>query len=94
MDRAEAAGLGMATAGHLALLAALSLGFAAVRMPVPKTDPIEVSFVEDVAPESQAPSPSAAPPAPKLAETEAPPEPAAALAPPPPQPAPQSAPAP
>lgn len=84
MDRAEATGLGVATAGHLALLAALTLGFAnAVRPPV-TADPIEVSFVEDVAIESTAPASSEAEPAPKLAEIEGPVEPA----PPPPAPEP------
>lgn len=84
MDRAEATGFGIAAAGHLALLAALSLAFAASRMPPPKQQPIEVSFVEDSVPVSSAPTPSATEPAPKLAEVEGPPEPAAA----PPQPAP------
>ena len=47
MDRAEAAGLGVATAGHVALLAALTFGLAATRLPAPKSDPIEVSFVDE-----------------------------------------------
>ena len=63
MDRAEAAGLGVATAGHLALLAALSFGLAAARLPVPKSDPIEVSFVDEVGLESAAPTPVAEAPA-------------------------------
>ncbi|HYD38025.1 MAG TPA: TonB C-terminal domain-containing protein [Allosphingosinicella sp.] len=58
MDRAEAAGLGVATVGHVALLAALTYGFAATRLPAPRSDPIEVSFVDDVGLESAAPSPS------------------------------------
>jgi hypothetical protein len=91
MDRAEVAGLGVATVGHLALLAALSLGFAATRLPVPKSDPIEVSFVEEVGLESASPTPDAAPPAPLLAAEPGPPEMPAAL---PVQPLPQSAPAP
>jgi outer membrane biosynthesis protein TonB len=90
MDRAEAAGLGVATAGHLALLAALSVGFAATRMPVPKSDPIEVAFVEEVGPDSTAPTPSAAEPAPLQAPEEGPPAPAMP-APPPVQPVPQPA---
>lgn len=89
MDRAEATGLGVATAGHLALLAALSLGFAATRLPPPRSEPIEVSFVEEAAPVSTAPAPSAEAPAPRLAEADAPVEPA-----PPPVPQPQAAPAP
>ncbi|MGF1549150.1 MAG: cell envelope biogenesis protein TolA [Sphingomonadaceae bacterium] len=48
MDRAEAAGLGIAAAGHLALIAALSLGLASASRPSPQSAPIAVSFVEDV----------------------------------------------
>jgi outer membrane biosynthesis protein TonB len=92
MDRAEITGLGVATAGHLALLAALSLGFASTRLPVPKSDPIEVSFVEDVGLESTSPTPSAAEPAPLQAPDEGPPE-AAMPAPPQVQPVPQPQPA-
>lgn len=76
IDRAEAAGLGVATLGHVALLVALSVGFAATRLPTPKSDPIEVSFVEEVGLESMAPTPSAAEPAPLLAPEEGPAEPA------------------
>ncbi|MEA3065735.1 MAG: hypothetical protein QOJ27_2187, partial [Sphingomonadales bacterium] len=82
MDRAEVTGLGVATAGHLALLAALSLGLATTRLPVPRSDPIEVSFVDEVGLESTAPAPSTAEPAPLLAPEEGAPEPAM---PPPPQ---------
>jgi outer membrane biosynthesis protein TonB len=89
MDRAEATGLGVATAGHLALLAALSLGFAASRLPPPRNDPIEVSFVEEAAPASTAPAPAAEAPAPRLAEVDAPLAPA-----PPPLPRPQAVPTP
>jgi outer membrane biosynthesis protein TonB len=92
MDRAEAAGLGVATIGHVALLVVLSLGFAATRLPAPRSDPIEVSFVEEVALESTAPTPSAAEPAPLLAPEEGPPEPALP-APPQIQPVPQPQPA-
>jgi outer membrane biosynthesis protein TonB len=105
MDRAEATGFGIATAGHLALLAALSLGFAATRIHSPPQQPIEVSFVEEAAPVSSAPEPSATPPAPTLAPVEGPPAPSAAPAlptppqaqplPPPPRPQPvHAAPAP
>lgn len=76
MDRAEIAGLGVATAGHAALLVALSLGFAATRLPVPKSDPIEVSFVDEVGLESTAPSPSPVEPAPLAGPQDAPPQPA------------------
>jgi len=86
MDRAEAAGFGVATAGHLALLAALSLGFAATRLQPPRQQPIEVSFVDEAALTSSAPAPSPTPPAPQLGSVEGPPEPAAAPAPPLPAP--------
>jgi outer membrane biosynthesis protein TonB len=76
IDRAEAAGIGVATLGHVALLVALSVGFAATRLPAPRSDPIEVSFVEEVGLESAAPVPSAAEPAPLLAPEEGPPVPA------------------
>lgn len=92
IDRAEAAGFGVATAGHLAILAALSFGFAATRLPAPKTAPIEVSFVDEVGLESIAPSPSAAEPAALLAPEEGPPE-AAMPAQPVVQPVPQAQPA-
>ena len=81
MDRAEATGLGLSLAGHVALFAALSLGLAAVHLPKPRHDPIEVSFVEEVALESQAPAASDEAPAPKLAEEEGPAEPTAAAPP-------------
>ena len=89
MDRAELAGLGVATAAHVALLVALSLGFAAARLPVSKADPIEVSFVEEIGLENAAPAPSATPPAPLLAPEEGPPQPAAMPSPPRLQPVPQ-----
>lgn len=76
MDRAEATGLGVSTAGHLALLAAITFAAASTRMPVPRTDPIEVSFVDEVGLESTAPSPSAVEPAPLAGPPDAPPAPA------------------
>ena len=88
MDRADATGLGVATAGHAALLVALSLGFASTRPPVTRSDPIEVSFVDEVGLESTAPTPSAAEPAPSPAPEEGPPE-AAMPVPPQIQPIPQ-----
>jgi outer membrane biosynthesis protein TonB len=74
MDRAEAAGLGVATAGHVALLAALTYGLAATRLPTPRNDPIEVSFVDEVGLESTAPSPSPVEPAPLAGPQDGPPE--------------------
>jgi hypothetical protein len=69
VDRAEAAGFGIAAGGHAALLAALSIGFAATRLPAPRNDPIEVSFVDEVGLESTAPlraAPAASPPSPAV----------------------------
>lgn len=94
MDRAEATGFGVATAGHLALLAALSLGFAnAVRPPI-MSPPMEVSFVEDVALESAAPTPALEEPAARLADTEGPVEPSAPAPAPEPVPLPEPVPVP
>lgn len=76
MDRAEIAGVGVATAGHAALLLALTFGFAATRLPTPKSEPIEVSFVDEVGLESTAPSPSPVESAPLAGPQDAPPEPA------------------
>ncbi len=82
MDRAEATGLGVALAGHGLLLAILSLGFATATTKKPiLSEPVEVSFVEEAAPQSTAPTPSDAEPAARLAEIEGPVE----EAPPPPQ---------
>ena len=89
MDRAEATGFGVATAGHLALLGALSLGFANAMQPPIMNQPMEVSFVEDVAIESSAPSPATEPPAPKLAEQDGPVEDSAPAPVPEPEPVPQ-----
>lgn len=48
MDRGEATGFGVALAGHGALLAILSLGFANAVQPPLTNKPIEVSFVDEV----------------------------------------------
>lgn len=96
MDRAEAAGFGVAVAGHGLLLAALTFGlFAAARMPAP-SDAIEVSFVDEVALESASPAPAAEPPAPATAPDigaieEAPAAPSPTPAPAAPQPTPRRA---
>lgn len=76
MDRAEATGLGVATAGHVALLAALTYGLATARLPVPKSDPIEVAFVDEAGLESTSPTPSAVEPAPLAGPEDGPPMPA------------------
>jgi outer membrane biosynthesis protein TonB len=78
MDRADAAGFGAAFAGHAALLVLLSAGFAAVKAPELRSDPIEVELVADVGLHSTSPTPAAEAPAAKLAEVEGPPEPAPA----------------
>ena len=98
IERTEAAGLGVAFVGHLALLAALSLGLFAAATTPPAQDAIEVSFVEDVALDSASPTPAATPPpaatAPDLGPVEeAPAAPDASAAPSPAQAAPAPAPA-
>jgi hypothetical protein len=87
MDRAEATGLGVALAGHGALLAVLTLGFASVRQPPLMSEPMEVSFVEELAVRSAAPQPATQAPAPSAAPELGAPE-QAAPAPAPPQPVP------
>jgi hypothetical protein len=72
MDRAEATGLGVAIAGHAALVVALALGLAVTQRPR-QDDAMEVSFVEEVGPVSTAPETSEAP-APALGEELAPAE--------------------
>jgi len=62
MERAEAAGLGVAVVAHGALLAALTLGLFSAATPPPPAPSIEVSFVEQVALETAAPVPASAPP--------------------------------
>jgi outer membrane biosynthesis protein TonB len=89
MDRAEATGFGIAFAGHAALLAALVFGLSTAQLPIPQTDPIEVSLVDEVGLESQSPSPTQEAPAPKLADIEGPVEPSPAQPLPEPIPAPQ-----
>jgi TonB C terminal len=68
MDRAEAAGFGVAVAGHAALLAALALGLAGARVPPTASEPIEVSFVDEVGLESVAPAPAADAPSPPASD--------------------------
>lgn len=77
MDKAEATGFGVAVAGHLALLAALSLGFAAATHPPILNQPMEVSFVDDIGLQSAVPEPTVEPPAQSVAPEFGPPEEAA-----------------
>ena len=89
MDRAEQAGLGIAVAAHAALFAALSLNLLKPpALPDLRTDPIQVSIVDQVALQSSAPSPAAAP---APAQTSSPETDEAPPVPPPPaaEPAPQ-----
>jgi len=83
MDRTEGAGLGIAVAGHLALLGLLSIGFLAAPKPIRlEPPPVEVVLTDDVGLVSAAPDASDEEPAAKLAEVEGPVEP---NQPPPPQ---------
>ena len=93
MDRAEASGLGIAMAGHVALFAALSAGLAASKIEPPRRQPIEVSFVEEAAIASTSPTPSLVEPAALLAPEPGPPQPAVAQSAPAPVPQPSPAPA-
>lgn len=108
MDRAERIGLGVAAVGHVVLFGLLSVGFLATPNPTElKPVPIDVSLVDEVGLEAQAPA-SIEPPATSIApetgppEDAAPPEPEAAPEPEPqpepepapPQPAPEPKPAP
>lgn len=92
MDRAEGAGLGISIAGHIALLAILSLNLMSVRKLPKLSEPMDVMLVDKVGLTSAAPEVSKEPPqaaeAPEVAPTveEAPPEPTPE--PPRPQPAP------
>lgn len=67
MDRAEATGVGVSLAGHAAVLAALTLGFASSRLPPLSNQPIEVSFVDEIGLESAVPQPSSEAPAQSVA---------------------------
>ena len=81
MDRAEAAGFGVALGGHVALLAVLTLGLATVSGPPIASNPIEVSFVDEVGLTSAAPEPVTSPPEQGMAPLTGPPEDAAAALP-------------
>jgi outer membrane biosynthesis protein TonB len=97
MDKAEARGFGIATIGHIALLAALTLGFSKAAQPPMLSQPMEVSFVEDIGLQNAAPDPATEPPAQSVAPDIGPPEDAApapapsVTAPPEPEPVPTPA---
>ncbi len=85
MDRADRIGLGVATAGHVLLFAALSTHFTAERSRSFDNPPMQVDLIAEGAIESTAPDPSAALPAARLAPEEGPVElsaPSEAVAPP------------
>jgi len=67
MDRADRIGLGLATAGHVLLFAALSTHFTAERSRSFDNPPMQVDLITESAIESTAPDPSVAPPAARLA---------------------------
>lgn len=106
MQKAEKIGLGVAVAGHAVLFGLLSVGFLATPNPVKlKSEPMDVSFAEDVAAEQSSPQQTEAPAVSQAPDTgtpedAAPPEaveepiPEPAPAPPAPAPRPQPAPRP
>ena len=79
MDRAEATGLGLALAGHAVLLAILSLGLATATKKPLLSEPMEVSFVEEVGLKSAVTELSTEAPAPSVAPVAGPPEEAAPM---------------
>jgi len=104
MNKAEGAGFGLSMAGHIALLAILSLNLMSVRKMPKLSEPMDVMLVDKAGLESAAPEKSVEPPqaaeapevapeiqeAPPPAPTPAPPKPTPA----PPKPAPSPLPAP
>jgi hypothetical protein len=77
MDRAEAAGFGVAVAGHALLLGILSVGFASVSRPPLIADPMEVAFVDEIGLKAALADPSTEAPAEAQAPEMGPPEEAA-----------------
>lgn len=90
MERTEKLGLGIATAGHVLLFGALSVGFLASPNPLSlERPPLEVQFVDEVALEATTPRPSSDAPATSVAPELGRPETDTAPAPtPPPEPQP------
>jgi len=91
MERADKIGLGVASAGHVLLFAALSTSWLRPDPLTLNTDPIEVSIADEIALQSAARKISQTPPPPAQGELEGPPEeaitePAEALAEPEPTP--------
>ena len=74
MQRAEATGLGVAAAGHLALFGILSLGLTLAPKPVPPlTQPVDIQIVDEVGLRDTVPNPSPVEPAPSVAPEVGPP---------------------
>ena len=73
MTKNEGVGLAVAAVGHVALFAILSVVWSAKPVPLPTPKPIEVSLVDDVALDQQAP-PAPEPPAQSTAPDPGPPE--------------------
>ncbi|MEZ5654826.1 MAG: cell envelope biogenesis protein TolA [Sphingobium sp.] len=74
MERVEKIGLGIASAGHVLLFAALSTSWLSADPLQLRNDPIEVSFADEVALRSAAKKLAEAPPPPAPGEIEGPPE--------------------
>lgn len=91
MKRGEGVALAAAAIGHLALFALLSLAWSGAPPPPPSSKPVEVSLVDAVALDQQAP-PAPEPPAQSAALEQAPPEDAPPPASVPPAPVPPKAP--
>lgn len=74
MERVEKIGLGIASAGHVLLFAALSTSWLSADPLKLRNDPIEVSFTDEVALQSAARKLAEAPPPPAAGEVPGPPE--------------------
>jgi len=75
MERAERIGLGVAVAGHVALLVLLSLSLSLAKIPKTQlSDPMDVQFVDKVGKTSAAPKVSQEAPAPSVAPEKGAPE--------------------
>lgn len=79
MDRSERIGLGVATAGHVLLFGALSLGLLRTSVPLPpRQTTIDVALADSIALESRTTQPTAEAPRSATAPEQGPPEPDAA----------------
>jgi len=79
MDRSERIGLGVATAGHVLLFGALSLGLLRTSVPLPpRQTTIDVALADSIALESRTTQPTTEPPRSATAPEQGPPEPDAA----------------